>query len=343
MFKLLYLFKGHQPFFKMVNNCHRGLAKELQRTCNVKFYGPSFEDYNLSLNSVPKIIQKLYKKDFPDAIFHLYLNSGSIVYTDFNRITNIPKLCLRVDAQGRRLSKYFIQSKFTLLLNCISVNNLPVDITKKISHQIFPHSVDHTFFRDYKLERRFDVCFSGAVGKDYPLRRLMLQQLVKDQNQDIKTLIMSGRAPHADPTRIVLQNKINKINARVGVNFPKITQCVLGEQYSKLIAQSKILIFCNTIFKYPLNKMFEGMACKTLVMCDEPFNAKELGFVDGVTFVNINKNNFMTKIRYYLKHPKEMQKIVDNAYNLILKKHTHEIRAKQLLDFLKNKSPIIYK
>ena len=340
MLKLLYLYKSRQNLWKMLNNYHRGFAKELQKQCHTQFYGPFFDSYDPALIQVPLIIKKLYKNDYPDAIFYLHLHGGPI-YSHLNQITTIPKLCLNVDAQNR-LDKYSRLCKFTTLLNCISKPNLPKPIPKEIQHQMMPHCVDPNFFYDRGLERKFDVCFSGATGRDYPLRRLIVPELIKDCNKDIKTLIMPGRAPHADETRTNLTNEINKVNSRVGMNFRKITYCITGEMYPRLISQSKILIFDNTVYKYPLNKMFEGMACKTLVMCDTPHNANELGFVDGVTFVNINKINFMSKIRYYLQHPNQMNRIINNAYKLIINNHTHKIRVTQLLNFLNGKTSTIY-
>jgi spore maturation protein CgeB len=76
------------------------------------------------------------------------------------------------------------------------------------------------------------------------------------------------------------------------------------------------------------------MASKTLVCSSLPFDNLENYFVPDSNFVLINENDFVDKIIYYLEHEDERKKIVENAYEIIIKYHTSEIRAKQLVDII---------
>jgi spore maturation protein CgeB len=51
--------------------------------------------------------------------------------------------------------------------------------------------------------------------------------------------------------------------------------------------------------------------------------------------VEINRTNFEEKILYYLEHEDERKRIVENAFKTILKYHTVETRARELLRTIK--------
>ena len=78
------------------------------------------------------------------------------------------------------------------------------------------------------------------------------------------------------------------------------------------------------------------MACGTLVLATKPyFDADRLHFNAGRTFVQVNLNNYLQKVRYYLNNDKERRRITNNADNMIRKHHSSEVRAKQLYNYLK--------
>lgn len=71
-------------------------------------------------------------------------------------------------------------------------------------------------------------------------------------------------------------------------------------------------------------------------MASMPFDREDLHFEPGFDFVEINKENFLEKIRYYLRHENERRKIARRGCETVKKYHTVTIRAKQLVDYLKN-------
>jgi len=110
---------------------------------------------------------------------------------------------------------------------------------------------------------------------------------------------------------------------------------LVGEDYAKTVAQSKIFIFGSSIFRYPLTKYMEGMMSGSLVMADEPWHAEECHFKDGWNYVKINENNWQEKLEYYLKNDRERETIAQRGYETAMKYHTTNIRAKQFIDILK--------
>lgn len=185
-----------------------------------------------------------------------------------------------------------------------------------------PPSIDKTVFRPLGLERIYDVTFLGAVHPDpYPLRQVIwneLPQLAKQMNWNILM--------RRSPIGASLDRKISKL----------IDGHFVGERYVKALNQSKIFIFSTSVFKYPLFKFPEAMACKALVMSDTPMTAEELHFIPDWNFVYINTENWKEKLKYYLKHDEERERIAQRGYETVMKYHTTDIRARQVVDFLRS-------
>lgn len=92
--------------------------------------------------------------------------------------------------------------------------------------------------------------------------------------------------------------------------------------------------FGSSKFKYPLRKYPEAMACETLVLSDIPADAKELGFVPSVNFVDIDQHDFIEKLYYYRDNPEERKKIAQEGRRLLVRRHSAKVRAKQYLNIV---------
>jgi hypothetical protein len=90
-------------------------------------------------------------------------------------------------------------------------------------------------------------------------------------------------------------------------------------------------VFDSSLFKYPLMKFFEVMACNTLAISDLPVDWEVLGFKPEINMVSINYYDYLDKIKYYIRNEDERKRIAQNGMNLILNYHTNEIRAEQLI------------
>jgi len=53
-----------------------------------------------------------------------------------------------------------------------------------------------------------------------------------------------------------------------------------------------------------------------------------------VNFVEVDIDNYMEKVRYYLDNEKERRRIANNAYAMVRKYHSSDMRAKQLIGYL---------
>lgn len=168
----------------------------------------------------------------------------------------------------------------------------------------FPESVNINFFKDYGFPRTCDVFNSGSHSLTvYPLRSKIYRTL--SRRPDINCCIHP---------RFAFNNWLN---------------------YAKAIANSKILITGLGLFHYTSARFTQAMASKTLVLAPQPFDSLDNHFIPDETFVEINENDFVEKVLYYLENETERNRIIHNAYKAVLKYHTCEIRSKELLNIIK--------
>ena len=165
------------------------------------------------------------------------------------------------------------------------------------------------------------MVFLGAYRKKvYPLRHRIVNELPSFCQEKGWRYLVKGRPPGK-----TIERNIEKL---------KSEGYIVGDLYGKVIASSKIFLFGNSIFRYPLSKYFEIMGSRTLVMANEPQNAKDLGFVDGENYISVDTGNWKEKLDYYLENDDERERIALNGYNHVRQHHSVERRSKQLIDFL---------
>ena len=81
-------------------------------------------------------------------------------------------------------------------------------------------------------------------------------------------------------------------------------------------------------------KYFEALACGTLLLASSSPELEELGFIDGETFVAVDKESIVEKVSYYLMHDEERERIIQQGRQLILNRHTTEKRVDGLLEII---------
>jgi spore maturation protein CgeB len=85
-------------------------------------------------------------------------------------------------------------------------------------------------------------------------------------------------------------------------------------------------------------KLFESMACGCFVLTDRQKDAQVL-FKDKEHLVFFdNENDLRSKIKYYLDHPGERQRIAQAGYAEVITRHTYQERLKIILDVLLKKN-----
>jgi len=313
---------------------HLGMPYALGKFADVKFYGPGFPDCPTLLAlrggvriDVLKVIKKLYGDDYPDVViqrnpfYHVLRANGEGLWSVLANF-HLAK-CLRVlwlhDLHNTfmympTVFEYIKKRKVDVVIKYWDVQNRG-KWSQKLATAGVPvewcsFSIDPNIFYDRKLPKIHDVTTIGVKDQTYPVR-VKINEILK-RHPEIKHY--SGGS-------------------------------VWRNAYAKVINETKIFATGCSSYTVILQKIFEVMACNTLLLCNVPFDANELGLKPNINFVAINYNPqlkaqrptddmILKPLRYYLQHPEEAKKIAQRGHDLVHSRHTHKIRMKELVDKL---------
>ena len=174
-----------------------------------------------------------------------------------------------------------------------------------------PIWINTEWFHDMKLPRTLDVFLTGNLS--HPLRSIVAQGLLRSS---LKQYIKGGHP-------LNLRGYIEKINQSKIFPFGNVELGFLrsGGRESPI--------------QWAIGKWTEAMACNTLAMSKIPTYAKELHFVPNYNFVPIDRNDFMKKIYYYLRHENERKEVARRGMETIQKYHSVKVRATEILGYMK--------
>jgi len=193
----------------------------------------------------------------------------------------------------------------------------PIDIYRRTllpSGYWMPWSFDPKRFHPERTSR-YEATFIGNTNTSvYPLREPIRAEIQKLSETHQVFLAESPRGRTFERT---------------------IVGNLAGNRYADILGQSNIFIFDCSKYRYPLQKFFEGLGSGCLVMSTEPGGAEALGLVDGGTYVEINQVNWRDKLHYYLENLGVARKIANSGHKMALKYHTHDVRARQFMRYLK--------
>jgi hypothetical protein len=157
----------------------------------------------------------------------------------------------------------------------------------------FPHFIDHSINKDYKLEKKYDILFYGSDwAKVYPLRNKLKQLL---------------------------------ITVPFNVYIIDYTQPIIGEELAKLINQSWITICTKSNHNLFLQKYME-VAMNHSVICGDFPDLEERVFGDSMIYLDISMStrqitNILTR---YLNDKNLLKKMSDSSYQIACEKYTYE-------------------
>ena len=317
--KILFLGRNDEKRYYSSFPMKHTLLESKQLIC----YGVGYENYKRDCflgifdsrrRDIFKVIRRLYSDDQPDVIL---IDVCWPLHCDWENLdkVEIPKALIFDDPhfQPDERIEYIRKNKIDLVL-FVYKYSIP-HFKDKINCRIewLPWSVNTSIFKDYGLDRTYDVSFLGHTNpRAYPFRTKIVETLSKHPDIKFFTKEHPGGSWNLDPKKHLI-----------------------GENYARVVAQSKIFAFDTGIYNGAIAKFYEGMACNTLVAAPMPFDGEELHFKPEYNFVTIDEHNFLEKILYYLKHEHERLEIAKRGYETVRKYHTVEIRAKQLIDYLK--------
>jgi hypothetical protein len=275
-------------------------------------------------NKVPPFIRDTKKRTmYPLIKLSQVNNNYDVVITDhsyafytedWNKIT-IPKIMIIEDSANGPIDKQIkasIDCKFDILLcryrqEFFKYHKKYID--KFANIRWFPHAYNTDVFKDYGLDKKYDVTMTGYhFPPHYYWRDLMFDEI--EDKEYFTTL------------------------KHYGYQITKDT--VTGEEYARFLNQSKISITCGLIFNRVVMKFFEIPAVRTLLFSNMFDDLKDLGFKDGENMVAADIGNIDKQLRNLLADDVMIKEITENGYNFIRKNHTNEIRAKQFVEDLQS-------
>lgn len=171
-----------------------------------------------------------------------------------------------------------------------------------------PHSIDMSRFnRD--LERDKEVLHVGVYTQQfYPWR-----------NKVVETL-------RGKPYFTIIE--------RPKEAGPRVKKWPIDSDYDNLLSSSKICITGGSIFAVPVQKYVEIPGSGALLMSNWFPDLGLMGFVPGKNMVAYSMEDIEETVENTLKDSYKLEMIAKEGLELILAKHTSEIRAMQFINFI---------
>jgi len=179
-------------------------------------------------------------------------------------------------------------------------------------------SIDSEIFKDWGLKKEYLIGFLGADCHKY-------------------------KKPYKDRYRItrVLENKFGKsffTQKHPGWGFFNEETPLIGKGFSQAINKCTMFVTTAGAIGHCNPKYYEIAASGSLLICTKAAYMEECGFIDGETCVVITEENMLGRIDHYLTHPEETDAIIARAKAMIAAKHTGEIRAKELVNIMEQRT-----
>jgi len=236
------------------------MPEALSKYADVKFYGAGYGWRHGEIIDVLELIKRLYIDGYPDVIIQYSPSMGGL----FNILRNFERArCLRAmwlvdfhnDVGSRfhdtKCYNYIKDGNIDLVLKPADIDNVTEWGEKLLKTNVpiewYPFSFDSQLFYDRNIPKIYDVCNIGVKNtQGYPIR-YRFHQLLKELS-DIR---------YFGPSKFIK-----------------------GEDYPIAINQSRIFATDTGSVRFPVQKMFEVMACNTLLLSNRPLeaDAEALGF-----------------------------------------------------------------
>ena len=285
--------------------------------------------FNLGKEEMNKRFLSLVEKEKPDYVFFLliYDEFDPLTFLKVKEISPNTKIFNLLSDDSWRYDDY---GRYWALLSdyIVTTGHKTIKLHEKegIKNIFFASVVNLEHFKPLNLEKKYDVVFIGTSGKE---RVEYLKYLLKNR---IKVDIFGKNWPKYDEFKNIYHGPLDSEDLVKRINQSKINLSVSIGGDSK--PQIK-------------GRPFEVSACKSFVL--------EIYFPDYLDFFEKDKEivmfkdkeELLKKVKYYLKHEKEREKIAQSAYNKVGKEYSVNPMLNQFLgkviddekkDLLKNLS-----
>ena len=201
----------------------------------------------------------------------------------------------------------------------------------------FPHFV--TKFRQMGIHSEYlKLCFEPRI-----LKKIKHRKRIYDV-----TFVGSISPDHHKGTQL-----LEEISKEVPLGFwgngekylppgSPLRKCYRGEAWGidmyQILSQSKILInrHISTAENYANNmRLYESTGMGAMLITDEKSNLNKLFRINKEVVTYKNAEELVSKIKYYLSHEKEREKIATAGQKRTLKEHNYLLRMKELIRLTK--------
>jgi spore maturation protein CgeB/2-polyprenyl-3-methyl-5-hydroxy-6-metoxy-1,4-benzoquinol methylase len=290
------------------------LEKALRMHHDVITYGPSIQEDVLTLWDMAEMKGRVREHDIPyytkdmTEVFHnlpkgwdpdLFLWVESGIYYPMEGVESLPcpTACYLVDTHLNLEKHLDIARAF----DCVFVAQKEFISTFEqagIQHVTWlPLACDPEVHRKYEEDKRFEVAFVGSIT---PL------------NRERNALLM-----------------------RLAEKFPlHVDRCFLEEM---ALTYSRAKIVFNRSIKNDLNmRVFEAMATGSLLVTDEAQGSGLTDFFQDQRHLVIYRSEaeLFERVDYYLENHEERERIAAEGRREVLRRHSYEVRAAQMMDVL---------
>lgn len=299
---------------------HSDFAEKLNAVCRVFMYGPKMKQ------TLPDYCPIEYKKDYSFrelvrslAIDVVIMDTRSAMYNCYYPQTIYPQLqhkneCwLPEDFATTKIPKVVFEEDYHYELNDKWHKDMGIDLVLQRHYsqsvrkhflpvKFFPFSVDVDKYKPIEGKLRFPkVCMAGSMIEDiYTYRNRATKELRKHDLVDV----------------FLNQEKV----------------------YEKYIEALQHYMFClSGSSRYDITpaKMFEIMASGSILITNHCMGLREL-FPEGTCLVyKDDASDVVDKVEKFMIDTDLREEMIDKAMKCILRSHSHEVRAFELLEILK--------
>lgn len=261
-----------------------------------------FESKNMVMPTV--VTEQLEKDDYDfivcDAIFAFYNEPWSDI--------DIPKYVIIEDQHNPGPQKQidFIRGKDFTIFHRYEFNDTHQEYMDDENCIWFPHSVNTNIFKDYGLEKEYGVLSVGVINDRVYKHRYRAHKALKSEYFYKRWKRPCDTADDKWPIR---------------------------EDYAREINKARLTISGGSIFNYPVMKYFEIPACRSVLFSNWFDELGELGFEPDLNML-VMEDDIPQQVREILKNEEKMNDISQRGLELIIERHSNEVRAEEFVKMI---------